>query len=554
MKFLSYIILAMFAVFITHAQDFPKPTGYVNDYAKVFTEEDRLILEKNISDYEKNTSIEIAVVVINDIQQTVLEEYATELFNTWGIGKKQNDAGLLILLSLDTFDRGLRIEVGYGLEEFITDYQASEIIEEVMPLLKSGDYAKALVISVRTSIAKIGTRTAEAREQYLNGLQKERDEQTAQFLMGLIIIGGIVIIFFVIFIIYRKLKAREKRLEQEKQYKNITFSNLTSLQLVYDDTIKAIELLDTKQFYGADEALRQLKRRDNLIKKEFSDNLTKSKKHEDVIKIASDIDIISDELRDVSKEIFENHNIENNIRNRLETQIDDMKRQVQNALPQARQVIGLINKDNPESIWRNFDYKNLDRNVDAFFNKSDQMVKTALNNLDSHLYKDAKFSATSAVTYINNAITSVSSIFDVNHQINNGKEKYNQQISRLPNLISSTEKALQRSNVKSSTKASISSIGSDYKELQSEVNKGPNKIDWIIVGALIVSILNSCDSSVRQSSRDMSDYEEEIASQKRRKREREEESQRSYHSSNSGGSFGGFGGGGSGGGGASGRF
>ena len=162
---LAFLLGLAFAFLLdTCAQNFPEPRGYVNDYANVFTDSQKSELETIISDYEKKTSIEIAVVTVDDIQETVIEDYANKLFNTWGIGKKQSNAGLLIFLSLDTFDRGLRIEIGYGLEGFMTDYQSSEIIDGVMPLLKDGDYATALQNSVKSSMLVIGDRSAESRK------------------------------------------------------------------------------------------------------------------------------------------------------------------------------------------------------------------------------------------------------------------------------------------------------------------------------------------------------------------------------------------------------
>jgi len=538
------------------AQSFPETKGYVSDYANVFTESQKSELIKIISDYEKKTSVEIAVVTINDMQGTVLETYATGLFNTWGIGKKQSNAGLLILLSLDTFDRGLKIEVGYGLEEFITDYEASKIIDGVMPLLKNQEYATALRNSVISATSIIGNNSAQARQQYLTALEKEEEERNAQILTALIVIGGAAIIFFCIFFVYRLYKARKERLKKEAEYKTITWSNLASLQSVYDETVQAVELLDKQKFYGADNVLYTLKKQERMIKTELDERLSKSKKHEEVIKIANDVDSIGDKLKDLATEIFENHNTENVIRGKLEVQIENRKRQIQNALPQARQLVGMINKDNPETIWRNFDYKNLDRNVEASFDKADQSVKDSIKHLDSHLYQEAKKLANTATIHVDNAYKYVQSIFDVNQQIQNGKEAYNQQISRLPNLISSTEKALQRTNVNSSTRNKISDIKQRYDELQTEINNG-KQTDWILIGALIGTLLSLCDDAVRQSSRDISNYEEEEASKKRRKREAEESSRRSSYnssySSNSGGG-GGFGGGMSGGGGASGRF
>src|SRR3989304_5937551 len=115
MRLLSYLLLCIMSYTITYAQEYPNPNGYINDYANVISTDDSSYMANVIRDYEKKTSIEIVIVTITDLQGDVIEQYANGLFNTWGIGKKGVDDGLLIMLSLDEADRGLRIEVGYGL-------------------------------------------------------------------------------------------------------------------------------------------------------------------------------------------------------------------------------------------------------------------------------------------------------------------------------------------------------------------------------------------------------------------------------------------------------
>jgi hypothetical protein len=326
-------------------------------------------------------------------------------------------------------------------------------------------------------------------------------------LTGFIIVLGIIFVIACIYFIYRAYKKRKKLNEQQVEYKKRTQINLTLLQSTYEDSLNAVNQLDVQQFYGSDEVLRKLKQKENLIGIELVDKLNSAKKHTDVVKIAEDIDLISDELVKSSGTLFENHNIENNIRNKLQTEIDDLKIRINNALPEARQCITIINTDNPKDIWRGFDYAHLDRNVETHFNKSDYSIKQSLNNLDRHLYEEAKTSATSAMNHMNNAFSCVHSIFDVNQQVNAGKEKYNQVFSRIPELINTVQVATSRSHVNNSTKVSVSGVESKYKELKSEINKGTLK-DWILIGALIETIMNECNGIIRHSSRDIQQYEE----------------------------------------------
>ena len=123
--------------------DFPNPYGYINDYTNTLSENWINQTEQLVQNVEKETSCEIAVAVINDLEGSSIEEYAVSLFDKWGIGKKDKDNGVLLLMALK--DRKLRIEVGYGLEGVITDLQAKVIIDDVIvPRFSSNKYESGI--------------------------------------------------------------------------------------------------------------------------------------------------------------------------------------------------------------------------------------------------------------------------------------------------------------------------------------------------------------------------------------------------------------------------
>jgi len=116
-----------------------KPGGFVNDFANVFSVDQKRELETKLSGLEKQTSAEISVVTINSLGGETVETFAVKLFEEWGIGKAKTDNGLLILVATD--DREARIEVGYGLEPVVTDAASSVIMRNIMiPAFKNGDY------------------------------------------------------------------------------------------------------------------------------------------------------------------------------------------------------------------------------------------------------------------------------------------------------------------------------------------------------------------------------------------------------------------------------
>lgn len=115
------------------------PQGFVSDFSNILTSEQKSILEEKLSNFEKTSSNEISVVIVPSLDGDYIEHYATKLFEEWGIGKKDTDNGVLLLVALQ--ERKLRIEVGYGLEPYITDSKADSIIRnEITPEFKNGNY------------------------------------------------------------------------------------------------------------------------------------------------------------------------------------------------------------------------------------------------------------------------------------------------------------------------------------------------------------------------------------------------------------------------------
>jgi uncharacterized protein len=121
----------------------PSYNRYFNDYTGKIPRKWADQTEQLIIELETKTSCEIGVAFIQDLNGLSIEEYAALLFEKWGIGKKQSDNGVLLLASLK--DRSLRIEVGYGLEEVITDIEAKEIIDDIIvPAFREDQYGPGI--------------------------------------------------------------------------------------------------------------------------------------------------------------------------------------------------------------------------------------------------------------------------------------------------------------------------------------------------------------------------------------------------------------------------
>ncbi len=121
MAFRRLIILgALFAPIFAFAYASPgKPTGFVNDFAKMLSAPEKSAIELKLANYKKQTGNEISVVTVASLDGDYIENFATQLFKEWGIGENGKDNGALLLISRD--DRKARIEVGYGLEPYLPD-------------------------------------------------------------------------------------------------------------------------------------------------------------------------------------------------------------------------------------------------------------------------------------------------------------------------------------------------------------------------------------------------------------------------------------------------
>lgn len=118
-----------------------KPTNnfYVNDYANLLDEEtEKYIIESNIK-LNELTGAQIVIVTVESLEGDSLEEYANKLFREFGIGDKDKNNGLLLLLALE--ERQFRVEVGYGLEGILPDAKTGRIQDEyIIPYLKKDDW------------------------------------------------------------------------------------------------------------------------------------------------------------------------------------------------------------------------------------------------------------------------------------------------------------------------------------------------------------------------------------------------------------------------------
>lgn len=137
----------------------PTLTAPVNDFGGVIDAASVEQLDRIIRALQAASGDVIIVATVKTLEPYgTIEEYAVRMFEAAGIGAGDTDNGALILVAVD--DRKVRIEVGYGLEEFITDGYAGDVIRtHLLPAFREGRYGPGLVDATRT----MAWRLADAR-------------------------------------------------------------------------------------------------------------------------------------------------------------------------------------------------------------------------------------------------------------------------------------------------------------------------------------------------------------------------------------------------------
>ena len=189
MKKLPIIFILLVCV-LTFSWKVPTHNGYLNDYLNLFNSAESNEIRALLNNIEAQTSVEIAVVTLSTDDSITPKDMATEIFNTWNIGKADKDNGLLILIALDPLERAgksrVEIETGYGLEGVLPDGKVGRIMDDyMMSYLSQKQYGKA-VISVINAIS--GVITGELEINY-----NENEESFADIIWILIFIPIIII-------------------------------------------------------------------------------------------------------------------------------------------------------------------------------------------------------------------------------------------------------------------------------------------------------------------------------------------------------------------------
>ena len=172
---------------------------FVYDQGEFLSDDQEEVINNLLIQLEEQTTVEFAVVTIPSLNDLSIEQYAVRLGNKLGIGKKEEDNGILLLVSKT--DTKVRLEIGRGLQGFLTDSVSGRILDKYfVPSREENNYDEACLNTVQAVINTI----AESGEYEFSGIEgldpnlaveaEEDDELTTGEVIGIIILIIILLI------------------------------------------------------------------------------------------------------------------------------------------------------------------------------------------------------------------------------------------------------------------------------------------------------------------------------------------------------------------------
>jgi len=205
MKKILFILTILFYVapfVFAEIPDRPVPPRLVNDFAGVLNAREKNQLENILVQFARESSTQIVIVSVEDLEGYEPYEYAALLGEKWGVGQKGKDNGIVILLKpkIGNSKGQIFIATGYGLEAVLPDAVINGIViqNEMLPYFRENNYYKGLASGIKV-IMDI-TRGEYTAEQYQKEYAKQNDG----------IVPGIVF-FIIVFVILSIIRGRRNR-------------------------------------------------------------------------------------------------------------------------------------------------------------------------------------------------------------------------------------------------------------------------------------------------------------------------------------------------------
>ena len=154
-KILKKIIFLCFFIFYnfnSFGLAVPSLSGPVVDKAGILSRNEFEKIENFLLDLDRKSKVQIAVLIIPSLEGESIEDYSMQVAEEWKLGDKEKNSGALLVVAVK--DKKLRIEVGYGLEENLTDSRSGQIIRNfIAPQFRSGNYGEGIYDGIKAMAA-----------------------------------------------------------------------------------------------------------------------------------------------------------------------------------------------------------------------------------------------------------------------------------------------------------------------------------------------------------------------------------------------------------------
>jgi uncharacterized membrane protein YgcG len=512
-----------------------QPANYLTDMANIIEDSQEPVINNWISDYEKQTSVEIGVITINRLPEDEnIDDYALTQFRRIGVGKRGVNNGILIVISKE--DRKWSIKTGYGVEGVLTDYDCSNIgHDSIVPYFRKGNYYSGIISALGGIKSVIGTDEIESKKEWIQKKKQADDKASAEFWNNFLDItlkslAALLVISLIAYYTHKKnqkIKAEKKRKEDEEREIKRIETNISRI-------LNSIKELKSKIPNSNPTGSKSL---DSIIEscKQYVDNI-----HLSDIQYNKDSEIKLTEI--LNRVIYLLGNV-----TQKSKQIKDFKSDVSR--------LSEIESNSYQSLERAL--QNAKKISDYGFQTDSVPSKTELDSLHlliPQIMTTLDSDIDKAMSIYNQYTSNLSNIEDKSRKIATKLSSIESAITRIKNWKSEINTLVPKFLEADGTKIKLNSMISGFEaKLDSK--------DWIMltfeldkITSFMKSIINEHEDRLRRK------REEER--RKKKEEEEEEERRRSYSSSyssssydsSSSSSFGGFGGGDSGGGGSSGDW
>jgi uncharacterized protein len=165
-KFFAMMVALMATLFVSNAMAWnppptPAPQSWISDPSHVLSDAAHARLDAKLKVINQSSANEMAALILPTLDGDSIEDAGDLTFKAWGVGKKDLDNGVLVVLSMK--EHKSRISTGKGVEGDLPDLKSNDILQAMRPYLRSGDVEGALGYAFDQSSKVIANHKAEAQ-------------------------------------------------------------------------------------------------------------------------------------------------------------------------------------------------------------------------------------------------------------------------------------------------------------------------------------------------------------------------------------------------------